>query len=277
MAIVLATLKLEYPLNIIQYSCYALSALGLVYLIYTLILFAPKLKQKIKNFLMKFKLTNKMLNEYDFRTIIFASCSLMFGLAYAGFNLTIAILERSIWFGALAGYYSLLALMRAFVVFYHVSKKRHNENELEQKWREQKTYKRTGIMLILLPVAMSCFVVQMVVENKSFVHAGLMIYVSATYAFYKIIMAIINLIKSKNKTSDYTIKAVRSINFADALVSILALQSAMLKEFSGDLNAGLYNAITGAVVCVLTVVLGLYMIFKKPTNIDQIPQNMEND
>jgi hypothetical protein len=56
------------------------------------------------------------------------------------------------------------------------------------------------------------------------------------------------------------VRAIRHINLADALVSILALQTAMFKEFAIGQNVGVYNAVTGGVVCALTLALGTFMI-----------------
>lgn len=90
-----------------------------------------------------------------------------------------------------------------------------------------RVYRTGGILLIVLTLALSAAVVQMVYANRAFEYAGLMIYASAAYAFYKIIMALYNLVKAR-KQSDFKIRAVRNINFADAAVSVLALQTAMV-------------------------------------------------
>lgn len=57
-----------------------------------------------------------------------------------------------------------------------------------------------------------------------------------------------------------TVKAVRDINLADAMVSVLALQTAMLREFSPGQNVDFVNCLTGGVICALTVALGIYMV-----------------
>lgn len=59
-----------------------------------------------------------------------------------------------------------------------------------------------------------------------------------------------------------TVRAAKNINLADAFVSILALQTAMFREFdAGDVvNVATMNAVTGAIVCALTAALGVFMI-----------------
>ena len=75
-------------------------------------------------------------------------------------------------------------------------------------------------------------------------------------------MSIINIIKSK-QIKDYTLNALFSINLADAIMSILALQTAMLNTFGkGDRFETVANAITGAITCLFTLGIGIYMIKK---------------
>ena len=62
------------------------------------------------------------------------------------------------------------------------------------------------------------------------------------------------------KTDDFGVRAIRSLNLADAMVSILALQTAMFAEFSPGGDNALFNAATGFGVCVLTAALGVFMI-----------------
>ena len=105
---------------------------------------------------------------------------------------------------------------------------------------------------------------------------GPMIYVSAAYTFFKVVMGIINLTIAR-KNDDMTVKAVRSINFADALVSLLALQTALLHEFSPDspFFNSIMNAVTGSVVCIFTLVVGIYTVVNANKKIKEFTQKME--
>ncbi|MDE7401730.1 MAG: hypothetical protein K2N17_06735 [Clostridia bacterium] len=101
----------------------------------------------------------------------------------------------------------------------------------------------------------------MVRAGDSFEHKGITIYVYAVYAFFKIITAIYSFIKERRNRS-MVIMATKNVKLADAFVSILALQTAMFREFGGigDISTVMMNAITGAIVCALTVAIGVYMI-----------------
>ena len=126
--------------------------------------------------------------------------------------------------------------------------------------------------------AISLAVAEMISEDKTFEHAGLMIYASATYTFYKITVAIINIVKAKKQT-DMTVQAIRNINMADALVSMLALQTSLLHAFSDENGNEIgfdktLNGVTGLVVCALVLALGIYMIInaQKKLKIERVNQ-----
>ena len=82
----------------------------------------------------------------------------------------------------------------------------------------------------------------------------------ATYTFYKIIMAIINLVKTK-KYKSFLLITIRNIALADAAVSIFSLQRSMLVSFEGmtSENIRIMNICTGIGVCLIVFTLGLIM------------------
>ena len=208
---------------------------------------------------------NRLFTEYGFRTIIFSIGSFTINLAFAVYNGTIAILISSIWFGALAAYYVFLIVLRGGILIYHTRRRKaikNGQTESETYLRDTKVYGNCGILLVILPIALSVAILQMVRANEAFVHTGITIYAYAVYAFYKIGMAIYNFVKTR-KTNEMTVRASKNINLADAFVSILALQTAMFHEFGtgmGDFNIGTMNAVTGAAVCALTAAIGIFMI-----------------
>jgi len=246
--------------NALGYVLYFLSAILLAYTIYSVIVLSSGIKRSVKERALKHDFTRKLIEQYGFRTIAFAVISLVISLANAVINGTIGIIYLSVWYGALAAYYFLLFAMRGGVLLYHRRKKKFAQTETEEqiKIRGIKTYGICGIWLILLPVALSAVIWETVASNRAFVRSGLLIYASAAYTFYKITMSCINFFKAR-RGDEITVRAIRNVNLADALVSVLALQTAMFHEFSPEESLGFANAILGAIVCALTAVIGTVM------------------
>ena len=74
-------------------------------------------------------------------------------------------------------------------------------------------------------------------------------------------LATVKLIKARRSTSA-TLITLRNISFADAFVSIFALQRSMLVSFEGmrDTEIVIMNATLGSAVCVIVFLLGLNLV-----------------
>lgn len=246
--------------NVFAYVLYALSAVLLAYFVYCIIYFIPRIKRSAKEQAQKHEFTRKLFGQYGFRTVAFAVVAFAISIGNAVVNGVLGIVYASLWFIALGAYYLLLSVMRGGILVYHGKKRKTNLEDSPEliKRKEIKTYRTCGILLILLPVALSFAILEMVVSDRAFVKPGIMIYVASAYTFYKIIMSVYNFAKA-HKSDDMTVRAIRNVNFADALVSVLALQTAMFHEFSPETGLGYANGIMGAIVCVLTVAVGIFM------------------
>ena len=179
---------------------------------------------------------NKLFTEYGFRAIIAATGSFAINIAFAVYNGAIGIMNRSVWYGALSAYYIFLMSVRGGMLLYHAKRQAALKKGLPKiavDRRDCVAYGICGGALVLLPVALSFAIMQMVGANRSFVHSGLTIYVYALYAFYKIIKAIYNFVKTR-RDHEMTVRALKNISLADAMVSLLALQTAMFHEFAAE-------------------------------------------
>ena len=173
------------------YITYGVAACLLGYSVYTLIRFAPKIKRGIKAAIYRFSFTKKFTSEYDFRTLITSTASLALNISYAVFNIVIAIISRSLWYGAIGVYHLLLVGMRSDVL-------------LSRKKESLASYIRCASLLTLLSFFLSLAVWQMVANDLAFVRFGWTIYAYAAFAFYKITMATISFFKSRKKCPDNT-------------------------------------------------------------------------
>ena len=239
--------------SIFHYILYILSALSLTYFVYSIVYFAPKIKNNIIAFLQRHKFTNTLLNNYGYRTIIFSIFSFVINISYVIFQGVLAIMTRSAWYMSITAYYLVLSLVKGNVF---LAKKKD-----DSVVRQTKTYRFSGIMLILLTFAFSGIIVLIYTSNMAFEYAGLMIYVIATYTFYKLTLSIINIFKAR-KQDDLYIQSIRNINLANALISIVVLQVAMFQAFSPQYNTSIANALTGAVISLIILTLGIIMIIK---------------
>ncbi len=253
-------------ISIFSYPLFAFAAIFLAYSTYTVVVFGPSIKNKLIVFLKKHKFTRNLLENYGFRTVVFATLSTSLNVLYVIFNGVVAIISRSIWYGSLAGYYIVITALRLSIISYHKEKRSQSDDasiheQSQDESKEVKKYKACGVFLLVLPLCLSASITEMVVNNSGFIYWGWTVFAFAAYAFYKITMSIFNVVKAR-KNDDITLQALRNIGLADAFVSILALQTALLYAYAEGTDYAFANAITGAVVCASTVVIGTLMIIR---------------
>ncbi len=243
---------------------YVLSAIFLTYIVYLIVINFKTAKTKIKEKLESYKTTNRLMHDYEYRTLFFARLSFFINTGFAIFTAILGILEKSIWYGALASYYIILSLLR-YIITRNGNKLtrldvKHNENLVHKK---SKIYLACGISMLVLTFAMIVPVVLMVINLKQTNYIfDWFIFAIAAYTFYKVVLAIYNLIKAK-KSKDRLIQSLKNINLADAGVSLLSLQVSLIAIFGGSETAtamAALNIITGAVVLGVVAVLGIIMI-----------------
>lgn len=264
-------------LAILAYTLFGLAGLSLAYSVYLLIPIISNMKNIIISFLESHEFTRLILRNFGFRTVIFAIGSFTMSLLFSGFNAYMGIANRSIWYGALAAFYISLAFLRGGVLTYHrkrIGKKGEIEND---DYAKAKLFRTSGTITLFLNVALSSAIAQMIFSNAHFSYMGWTVFAYAAYAFYKITASIISFIKAQKQT-DLTVRAIRNINLVDALVSILALQTALLTTFGdGTMNISLMNTITGIVVSCLSIAIGIYMIYYGNNKIKQIQKENKNN
>ncbi|MBQ9734920.1 MAG: hypothetical protein IJV95_03565 [Clostridia bacterium] len=253
------SLVVLYPNGIINYVVYVFSAVGLAYSIYLIVLIVPKIKGAIISAFNKRKFTRELYKNFGFRKLVFAIVSFILNVLYALTHAVFGILSKSIWLGALATYYIAISAIRGGAIV--ASSKTRGKTDMNSKLKQIKSYRNCGIYTVLLNFALLGALVQMVIANQGFLYAGYLIYVMAAFTFYKVIFSVKDLIKLRH-ADDYSIRAINKIGVVSALVSLFALQTAMFAAFGQGINTRLPNAITGGIVSMLIIGIGVLMIIE---------------
>lgn len=203
----------------------------------------------------------RFLDDHAFRTILTTLPAFLINVAYTVYNGVIGIMNQSAWFITMAVYYSLLGIMRYRAVSTGRKIARLEDKQLIRK-KELSVIKMDGILLLVLNLALSGVVLLTIAQGTAKRYSEIMVISIAAYTFYKITMALINMIKVR-KTQSPILITIRNIGVADALVSMLTLQATMLASFQDkrSLNSNQMNAITGLAVCILIAILGTSMIW----------------
>ena len=194
----------------------------------------------------------KYIGDLAFRGSVSIYQGMMVNFLYVVFRIFVGIRYASVWFLTIAIYYLLLGIMRLSLILSY--RNRNMKSEL-------RCYRRTAWLLFLLNIPMGGMIVLMVLTDSGYSYPGYVIYLSALYTFYTIILAIVNLVKFR-KLGSPILSAAKVLNFVAALMSLLGLQTAMISQFSteGEDFRRRMNAITGGGVWFSVILIAVTML-----------------
>ena len=256
---------------IIQYISYAFSA-------YSLTIVCCRIPDVVK-WADAFRKNNAYIVRYQtdlqLRTKIALYANVSLNFLFAVFHLVSGIVYHSGWSYSLAGYYSLLSVMRFFLLR---DVKGELDNNVSSQW---KRYRFCGILLIVMNVALAGIVFLIVYQNKGFSYHYIYTIGMAAFTFLMTSLAIKNFI-SYRKHQYPLISAVKYISMASALVSMLSLETALINAFGSEdeeVFRVIMTAITGGVICVIVLAIGVYMVIRSTKQLKncEINQPMEEE
>ena len=196
----------------------------------------------------------KYIGDLAFRGSVSIYQRMMINFLYVVFRIFVGIRYASVWFLTIAIYYLLLGIMRLSLILSY--RNRNMKSEL-------RCYRRTAWLLFLLNIPMGGMIVLMVLTDSGYSYPGYVIYLSALYTFYTVILAAANLVKFR-KLGSPILSEAKVLNFVAALMSLLGLQTAMISQFSaeGEDFRRRMNAITGGGVWFSVILIAVYMLLR---------------
>ena len=190
--------------------------------------------------------------------------SLASNMLYAGFKLGASVWYRSLWLGAIGMYYAVLSLLRFILL-----RGARRMSRLD----EHRAYRRTALAMLVLTVCMGAIITQTVIENRSYDYAGVLIYAFALYAFTRIVSASVTLVKHW-RTESEVLAASRCLSLACAMMSIMALQTALLNRFGEDIAfRRTANSLTGLAITLIMLAMSGAMLMRGRKTNDQTGMN----
>lgn len=187
------------------------------------------------------------------------SAALAANLLYALMNLALWLLAGTPWLLSLGVYYAVLAAMRALLLRFAV--KRGFDADIRAQWR---LCRACGALMAPVDIVLAGVVVLVMSDEGGFSYPGMLIYAAAAYAFYCVTLGIVNVVRSRRYKSP-VMSASRMVSLASALVSMLALEVAMLAEFSAEGETVFRSTmiiLTGFAVFVTLAAMGVRMIVR---------------
>ena len=235
----------EHP---VSYVIYCVSAWAVT----ALCLRLPRIFGELNRWLHKNKVTNRILTDKELTFMAKMYFDQAVNLLYGTFKILSGIYFASVWL-ITDGIYNIT---QGVIQVFQIVQRKKNLDMLQQ-W---KSYRLSGVLILLMHVTMTGVVIQMIRDGHAEDQPGFMIFVTALFAFYKLIGSFVKVAKDRKHTAPID-SAVRMLKLSQAFFAIFSLQLAMFQEFGGGFEMQqLMNSLTGGAVCLLVVSMGVYMI-----------------
>ena len=172
----------------------------------------------------------KWRTDYDFKTFVNSFGSTLITFAFAVFNGILGIMSGSAWYISIAIYYAMLCGIRSFLILWGRSGSDGRRIQII-----------ASASLLLLDTSLGA-PIAFLIRNQKPLSANMTFVLSITIAAYttfKITMAAVNQSRKRKKSSNKLVRILRTINFIDALVSVLVLQNTLILVNSTDGGASM--------------------------------------
>lgn len=209
----------------------------------------------MKKIYIKFKELSK-----EERIVFFLTFTTFGNILVATIKFILSLTLPSLWFFINALFMFILSISRFFSIRDY-QKIRFLKDKFEIKKIGNRNYLNNGILLILLGIMYFFVNVYIYYKGTNTTIHEYITYLIALIAFWSIGSAIYGMFKYKREHTPI-MKAIKITNFANALTSIMLTQIVLLDTYANSdvYNSNLMNGITGMVIGLIIIILGLYMI-----------------
>lgn len=204
-------------------------------------------------------------NDYIGQTFLCAAVSLGATALFALYHGYLGLCYASVWHGSIGIFYLLLIVIRGTILL--TEKQNQRRPTSAQDRCRRRAFLISSLLLLVMDLALIWPIAMMVVLDKP-VSMGLTLAIAmAAYTTWKITMASIHMGRLRRRSGGNILVAeLRTVNFIDALVSILTLQNAliMVSRTAADENSMLpVSAASSAIIYVVILSIAVGMLRKR--------------
>lgn len=239
------------------YIDFALSAYTLTALCFYCVNTLPNVIKKVKQKALSNERINNYVSDESLKTKSTVYISLAINIAYVVINTISGFYYKTAWFIIFAVYYAIMAVMR-----FIISRFMHNYSQDENKHSQLKIARVCSVIMLSLNLTLTASVLMMLYQGRGFEQHGVLIYVIALYTFYSTISAVIDVIKYRNLKKPIVTTSTM-IKLAEALVSMLSLETSMLAQFGAENTVGfkrLMISLTGGGIALIITFMSVYVL-----------------
>ena len=213
---------------------------------------------KIVAALRRHRLFGRILSDYGARTLFSSVVVLAANIVYVAYLVLMAMIYESAWYGALAGFYAWLVVIRSAVVLWERYFARESGAESAPMRKKRLIAVVSGCALIVAGGVASAPIIQMSIG--AYPQGGGIpdVVINAVFAFVKMTSAIVQVVRAAGYR-DPVAQSLRNASLVTAMMSLLTLQVSLIIAFAHGYSMWEYVVGLGVLVSTATIVSGVYM------------------
>lgn len=202
---------------------------------------------KVKEIIHKNKVATRYVYDYEYRSNIVMQIGFLGNTAYALINLFMGLITKQVWFASIGIFYTIFGFLK-FALLIKQAHLLKCENMRERKASSLRVWRFFGLTMFIITIPTTIMVAQMIYYNRNYYYGPIITFGYFIYTSIYLVAAIVKVFQAKmRKNPIFT--AYSNMSFCGALMSVLALQTAMINAFKlDDSMRRAINTATGALI-----------------------------
>lgn len=238
---------------------YVFTVILVLFTLLNIIVPLPDHVYKVKAIIYKNKFATRYVYDYEYRSNIVMQIGFLGNTAYALINLFMGLITKQVWFVAIGIFYTIFGFLKfaLLVKQAHILK---SENMRERRAAALRVWRFFGASMLVINIPNTIMVAQMIYNNKNYYYSPIITFAYFIYTSIYLIAAIVKVFQARmRKNPIFT--AYSNMSFCGALMSVLALQTAMINAFElTDSMRRTANTITGSLVITVFYIISIVVI-----------------
>ena len=202
----------------------------------------------------------KLMSDKSFRQRCFIYWNTFISFLMVVFYVIAGFHYTSTWFLALAGYNFIIMVIRGNLSARVFNFKRKGLKGKKLYRREWVAYRDSGIMLLILNIAIDAMSIEMTFENQYFPYHPALIMSIAAFALFRFITGFMNLKKYKD-SPNLVLFASKNVDFVIGWMAMYTLQTTLLSLLPENSPHRFWaNIISGNIVILIAIIVAIRMI-----------------
>ncbi|MBQ7411844.1 MAG: hypothetical protein IJW10_02935 [Clostridia bacterium] len=235
------------------------TAILVVFTVINILVPLPDHVYKVKAIIHKNKIATRYVYDYEYRSNIVMQIGFLGNTAYALINLFLGLITRQVWFVSIGVFYTIFGFLK-FALLVKQAHLLKSENMRERKATALRVWRFFGASMFIITIPTTIMVAQMIYNNKSYYYGPIITFGYFIYTSIYLIAAIVKVFQARMRRNPI-FTAYSNMSFCGALMSVLALQTALINVFGlNDSLRRTINTFTGALVIAIFYAISIVVI-----------------